>query len=284
MRAVKRRSRFSVPMITSRAFFAHVQEKKLIYCTDRAESLREVDSMRVWRISRFSLVVWSGILAGAALTGGIYLRAQPTQAVISHVAVNRVIVLDPGHGGIDPGAVSASGLKEKDVTLRIAQKTAELLISSGAAVVNLRPDDEDLAGDDRDLSVAERKRRDLQARVDIANDCQADCFISIHLNADPSPQWSGAQTFYRYGSAEGKKLAEAIQQELKRALGNTTREAISAGEYFVLEQTTMPAVIVEAGFISNPGEAKRLADETYQTQIAQAVWQGVMTYLALPPV
>jgi N-acetylmuramoyl-L-alanine amidase len=199
---------------------------------------------------------------------------------MSNAITSRVVVLDPGHGGIDPGAVSASGLREKDLTLQIAQKVETLLVTSGAVVINLRRDDADLAGDDQTLSASERKRLDLRARVETANAYEADCYISIHLNADPSPRWSGAQTFYRHGSESGRVLAESIQQAFKQVLGNTKREAAGAAGYYVLEATDMPAVIVEAGFISNPEEADKLADEAYQIKIAEGVWQGVADYLA----
>jgi N-acetylmuramoyl-L-alanine amidase len=251
----------------------------------RRQSVKESGGkgMHVWNIDRLKINVIGWSFLGLVFALGLYLRWPPAQEVIANVIASRVIVLDPGHGGIDPGAVSATGLKEKDIALQIAQKVEKMLISYGAVVVNLRHEDADLAGEDFSGSVVERKRYDLQARVDIANDCQADFFVSIHLNADPSPRWFGAQTFYRQGSPAGQGLAESIQGELKQVLGNTKRQAKAAGEYYVLEKTDMPAVIVEAGFISNPEEAAKMADEAYQMKIAQGICQGIVKYLALPP-
>jgi len=195
-----------------------------------------------------------------------------TAPVMSYAVANKVIVIDPGHGGPDPGAKGQIS-QEKDITLAISQNLARYLSQAGALVIVLRQDDDDLAGNFKG-SLLQRKRKDLSLRVAKAEDSHADLFISIHTNADPSPRWYGAQTFYNPKSEASKKLAEAIQGEMKRILGNTKREA-KIGSYYILDKTPMPAVIVEVGFLSNPQEERLLNSSEYQSKVAYAIFSGI---------
>ena len=192
--------------------------------------------------------------------------------VMSYGLANKIIVVDAGHGGSDPGAVRGS-YQEKDITLPVSQKLADYLSQAGALVIMLREDDRDLAPDQQG-SLAEKKRADLKQRVNIANQSGAHLYVSIHANADPSPKWSGAQTFYHAGSERSKVNAVLIQEELTRLLKNTQRKA-KAGSYYILSQTQMPSVIVEIGFISNPREAGYLLDDNYQSRVAYAIFSGI---------
>ncbi|HBQ85859.1 MAG TPA: N-acetylmuramoyl-L-alanine amidase CwlD [Syntrophomonas sp.] len=204
---------------------------------------------------------------------GMRTNVQPDSSVLAYGLGNKVIVVDAGHGGIDPGAVRGEK-REKDVTLPISKILAKHLSQAGAMVVMLRDSDRDLANSDFKGTVAQRKRQDLANRVKKANDANADLYISIHTNADLSPRWSGAQVFYNPGSEKSKRLAEIIQKELTTILGNTKREA-KTGSYYILSNTKMPTVIVEVGFISNPGEAKLLYDPAYQSKVAYAIYSGI---------
>jgi N-acetylmuramoyl-L-alanine amidase len=192
--------------------------------------------------------------------------------VISYGLANKIIVVDAGHGGADPGAIRGN-YQEKDITLQVSQKLAEYLSQAGALVIMLREDDRDLAPNQQG-SLAERKRADLKQRVNIANQSGAHLYLSIHVNADPNPRWSGAQTFYHAGSERSKVNAVLIQEELTRILKNTKRKA-KAGDYYILSRTQMPSVIVEIGFISNPREARNMLDEDYQSRIAYAIFSGI---------
>lgn len=193
--------------------------------------------------------------------------------VMSYVVANKIIVIDPGHGGKDTGAVRGN-IVEKDITLSISQKLAKELSQAGAAVILTRDSDTDMAKDGEKIT----KREDLAARVKKANENNADLYISIHTNAETNPRWFGAQTFYCPKSEASKILAESIQAELTRILGNTTRKAL-AGDYFVMENTTMPAVIVEVGFISNQREGRLLVDDEYQSKVAYAIFSGIVKSL-----
>lgn len=188
----------------------------------------------------------------------------------------QVIVLDPGHGGIDGGAVSKSGLVEKEITLRIVRKLRDYLQQSGAIVLLTREDDRDLA----DGTEGTRKRQDLRARAELPNQREADLFISVHLNSIPSPRWHGAQTFYNPANPESERLAKLIQQELITSLGNTDRQAKKNQDLFLLKAVKAPSALVEAGFLSNPNEADLLGRDDYQSKIAESIYRGILRFVA----
>lgn len=191
-----------------------------------------------------------------------------------------LIVLDPGHGGPDPGAISSDGLLEKDVVLQIALRLRHLLESSGYRVIMTRETDTDLGG--TSTSLRDRKRTDLQERIQIINASGADAVISIHANKFASTGVHGAQVFYRPDRApESKILGECIQQELVHITGETTRDInVSTGQ-FILQETWLPTVNVEVGFLSNPREARLLGDPRYQDKIAWAMMIGISRYFGL---
>ncbi|MFC0559035.1 N-acetylmuramoyl-L-alanine amidase CwlD [Halalkalibacter alkalisediminis] len=189
----------------------------------------------------------------------------------------KVIVVDPGHGGIDGGAVSKSGILEKEVTLLISEQLRDYLQEAGALVLMTREDDHDLANADT-RKVRQRKNEDLRRRVDIVNDSDADLFVSLHLNAIPSPKWSGAQTFYNRAMPENEELARFVQDEVRRNLENTNRQAKPIHNVYLLKNANIPGVLIEAGFLSNPTEAELLQTEEYQQKVAAAVYQGILRY------
>lgn len=191
----------------------------------------------------------------------------------------KTVVLDAGHGGPDGGAVSQSGLIEKDLNLAIALQLRDYLQQSGAVVYLTREADEDLAGDGT-KGYRKRKAEDLKQRAKFVEDKKADMMISIHMNSIPSTKWSGAQTFY-YPNHEGNSaLALFIQEEIKRNLENTSRLAAKAPNTVYLLQAvkSVPSALVEVGFLSNPGEAAKLADGLYQKQVAASIYKGILRY------
>lgn len=213
-----------------------------------------------------TLLIFSGVMVTVD-----QIPAQ--QEVLSYALANRIIIIDAGHGGKDPGAKREQYV-EKDITLEVSQKLAEYLSQAGSMVIMLREDDQDLAGESFSGSLSQRKKEDLKNRVKQATEAQADLYISIHANADPCPRWSGAQVFYNSSSKESKLLAVCIQEEITAGLGNTNRKA-KPGSYYVLDRTSMPSVIVEIGFISNPREATQLADPEYQSRLAYTIFTGI---------
>lgn len=204
-------------------------------------------------------------------------QIRPVTVSITEQVAGKVVLIDPGHGGRDPGAVAPSGLLEKDVTLGVALHLERLLHRAAVHVVMTRRDDSDLS----DAGTTNRKVQDLSRRVQMARDTQADLFVSIHANSFPSPVWSGAQTFYYPGRADDRWLAEKIQARLKSQLGPNRREA-AAADYYVLRESTVPAVVVEVGFLSHPKESELLGSPDYQQRIAEAIYMGIIDYFALP--
>ncbi|MEB1809780.1 MAG: N-acetylmuramoyl-L-alanine amidase CwlD [Bacillaceae bacterium] len=195
----------------------------------------------------------------------------------------KVIILDPGHGGPDGGAVSKSGLLEKDVTLEIALNLRDYLQEAGALVLMTREEDKDLA--DSDIKkIRHRKVQDLKRRVELINGSDGDMFVSIHLNAIPSPKWKGAQTFYNRTIEENEYIAKFVQDEIRRNLENTHRVAKPIGNVFLIKQAQIPGVLVEVGFLSNPEEARLLEKEKYQQKVAASIYQGILRYYSEEPV
>lgn len=220
------------------------------------------------------LTVFTGFRTAAALVEERYI------STLSWTVADKLIVIDPGHGGDDPGALGTTGVHEKDIVLEVSKKLAEILRQAGARVLLTRETDRDLS-DPGTKSLHQAKIEDLTRRVELANSRRADLFISIHVNSFPDRREDGAQTFSQPGSEESRKLAVAIQQELNRFLENPGREAKQV-DYFANRMTKMPSVIVEIGFISNPREERLMLDPVYQSRIAWSIYAGIARYLAQP--
>ncbi len=188
----------------------------------------------------------------------------------------KVILLDPGHGGMDPGAV-VSGTVEKKIALDVSFKLRDFLQEQGALVIMTREDDSDLA-DEGLKGIRARKVQDLKRRVETINKSEADLFVSIHLNAIPSPKWSGAQTFYSGHFKESKRAAKLIQKELRAGLQNTDRVEKVSRDIYLLKHTKKPGVLVEIGFLTNARERNDLQKEEYQEKVAASIYQGIIRY------
>lgn len=213
-------------------------------------------------------------LAGAAILfyrlGG--LSPNAAQEAISWAMAGKIIVVDAGHGGADPGVVGASGLLEKDVNLAVARYLRELLRQSGAGVVFTREYDD---------PINSGKQADLAARSALAEESGAAAFISLHGNSFPrQPSQKGAQVFYHAGNEEGKNLAFILQEHLTAPPMESSRRALHHGSAYLLKNIEIPAVIIEMGFFSNPQEEKLLADPEYQWQLAFAIFHGIVDYFA----
>ncbi|MBP1967476.1 N-acetylmuramoyl-L-alanine amidase CwlD [Paenibacillus aceris] len=192
----------------------------------------------------------------------------------------KTIALDAGHGGPDGGASSKAGVIEKDINLAITLQLRDYLQQAGAIVVMTRETDTDLA-DAGTKGYSKRKTEDLHNRADMIKEKNADMFLSVHLNSIPSPKWKGAQTFYYTNNPNNSNLATLIQLELKRNLENTDRVAKPADKtVYLLKTLKIPSALVEVGFLSNPEEARLLADEKYQKMVAASIYQGVLRFYA----
>ena len=198
-------------------------------------------------------------------------------------AKGKTVVIDAGHGGEDPGAVSSfNGVSEKDVTLVLANKTKDLLEKEGYKVIMTRTEDV-LVYEGDNLSMTAKRRQDLLRRKQIMDESGADIVVSIHLNSYTDSQYSGAQTFYTKNSLSGKKLAEAIQESLKINVDpENDREAIQKKDDIIITKNCKcTTVIVECGFLSNETECLKLAEEEYQTKLSEAIKAGIDKYFTV---
>ncbi|MGI6112543.1 MAG: N-acetylmuramoyl-L-alanine amidase CwlD [Mahellales bacterium] len=191
----------------------------------------------------------------------------------------KVIVIDPGHGGEDPGAVSPGGTEESHINLAIAKRLKEYLEQDGTMVIMTREDDRGLY--DQGGTFRQRKLQDLERRRQIVIDSNADLFISIHINKFPQSKYYGAQTFYLTGDQEAERLAKIIQARLIEVLGrNNKRQAKASNDYYILKDNNAVSVLVECGFLSNAQEEMLLKDAQYQDKIAWAIYTGIVEYLS----
>ncbi|ULR40380.1 N-acetylmuramoyl-L-alanine amidase [Thermus sp. NEB1569] len=222
-----------------------------------------------------------------------------------------VVLLDPGHGGVDPGMVGY--VVEKEVVLDVALRLKRLLEREGIEVRLTR---------DRDMHLSPDKREDLSRRAALADSSQVNLFISLHVNATPTRTAQGVEVFY-FGRAQdarvltqvirengggelgkrltqeartvaerilfdivaqanqrySQRLAETLGRHLSQASGSTYRGTFP-GDFFVLRYAKVPAVLVEMGFGDHPVEGRRLADPTYREKVAQGLLSGILTFLA----
>ncbi|EOU1741064.1 N-acetylmuramoyl-L-alanine amidase CwlD [Clostridium perfringens] len=191
---------------------------------------------------------------------------------------NKVIVIDPGHGGIDGGAKSEGGVIEKDINLSISLKTKAALESKGYKVIMTRSEDVGLYTEGK--KVREKKIEDLGNRVKIKKENKCDAFISIHQNMFPQKNCKGAQV-WSANNEPSQKLGKIIQQKFKEEVDqNNKREAkVAKKEYKILNDGYEGAsVIVECGFLSNPEECELLGKDDYQNKIANTLANAIDEY------
>lgn len=186
------------------------------------------------------------------------------------------VVVDPGHGGRDPGKEGVNGAKEKDINLKVALKLKKHLEDNKYNVIMTREEDVGLYSE----SDSNKHAADLKKRVELVNSSDAIVAVSIHQNSFPQESTKGAQVFYFTGSQEGERFAGIMQEQLKQTLqdGNKRKEKAN-DSYYMLKKTRCPIIIVECGFLSNYQEAELLTTDTYQEKLAEAIYLGLHTYI-----
>lgn len=190
----------------------------------------------------------------------------------------KIILIDPGHGGMDGGAVSKNGTVEKDINLSISLKIKDELIKKGYKVIMTREEDKGLYSDKG--KVRQKKIEDLNNRCKMRKDSNCNIFISIHLNMFPQSNCYGAQVWYS-NNDKSKKLASIIQNNFKLDIdkSNNRLEKPAGKAYKILRNDEgIPSVIVECGFLSNPEEESKLKTESYQKNIATTITKSVDEY------
>ena len=183
----------------------------------------------------------------------------------------KIITLDPGHGGSDPGAIGASGLKEKQITLEISMRVKELLEKEGAKVFMTRTTDKDVYAPNAS------DRAELQARVNVAEKNNSDLFISLHINSSVNKNVGGFSSYYYPKTDHDLKIAQAIQNKFAKNFG-VDNLGVRQANFYVVKRCSMPATLLEMCFISNPKEEKLMKGKWFQKKTARLIVEGVKDY------
>lgn len=215
---------------------------------------------------------WIGRVAGGGFSGFSNAGGRTTSPLplnpsgLPSVPRGRYrVVIDPGHGGPDPGAVGIGGLRETDVVLDVSLQVAQLLQARGVSVSLTRTSEVDV---------------DLPPRVALANNIGAHVFVSLHANALSMgrPDVNGVETFYFQGG-NSQRLASLIQNQLMAVSPGTPDRGARPGRFYVIRRTTMPSALAEMGFVTGEIDAPRLADPNFRRRLAQAVATAILEYL-----
>lgn len=188
--------------------------------------------------------------------------------------MGKIIYLDPGHGGLDNGAVYKN-VKEAPINLEICKKLDKILTSKGAIVYMTRYDNNDLSIP----FASNHKKSDLNQRIKLINESNADIYISIHLNAEEKESWHGAQVFYNNINPKNKDLALIFQKEFEKL--NSKRKIKEINDLYLYKNVKVPGVLLEVGFISNPEERNLLQTDEYQEKLANTIVKGIVKYFSI---
>lgn len=225
------------------------------------------------------------LLSMAAIVGmiilseeaGTYLaeknkQATETSGKLQKEDSEKLVVLDSGHGGRDPGKIGVNGTVEKELNLKIAQKVKHYLEDAGISVLMTRTED---------AGMAESQVEDLKARVKLINEEKPLLAVCIHQNSYPEASVFGTQVFYYAHSKEGEEAARLMQSALQEVELQKNRDIKANDTYYMLKKTEPPVLIVECGFLSNPQEEQILNDEAYQERLAEGIANGILSYLKI---
>lgn len=187
------------------------------------------------------------------------------------------VVVDAGHGGVDGGSVGKfTGVIESNLNLIYAKNLREKLTAYGFRVVMTRSDGNGLY----DPLAKNLKKSDMKKRKEIIESSNADLVLSVHMNSYPRESSHGSQVFFAKGNESGEKLACSVQQELKSLLNNTNKTA-KVGDFFIVNCTSLPACLIECGFLSNREEESLLQTKDYQDKFCYAVTCGVIAFFGV---
>lgn len=212
----------------------------------------------------------------------IYSNITKSKETIDASNENKIkkikILVDPGHGGVDPGTTGDLNVSEAPINLDISLKLMKFLEGSGFEVEMTRYDDNGLYTE-KSKTIRDKKNEDLTNRVEVINSSDSDLAISIHLNSFPQKQYYGAHVFYKKNCEKSKIAATILQDNLKEILDkNNNRVPQVKRDIRIMDNSTIPIILVECGFLSNNDEEKKLLSAEYQEKIAWATYIGIMKY------
>lgn len=238
--------------------------------------IRKKNILFVSLLLLFSITVFS---IGFAVDYSKPVTGESDQVTKDPMTV-KTVILDAGHGGEDPGAVSDySGLKEKDVNLNIVMMMKSLLEKDNYNVILTRDSDQLVYGTET-KNILQKRREDLTRRKKIMDEAGADIVVSIHLNKFPQTKYHGAQAFFPPNSPNSQKLANEIQNSIRLNVDNANDRValVKKDQIMILKNLKTTTVVVECGFLSNSDEEKNLATQDYQSRLATAIKGGVDNY------
>lgn len=229
------------------------------------------------------LVLWTVLILAVCGIFALYGSREREKAVnvSGEPETKPIVILDPGHGGIDGGAVGIAaaggdGTLEKDLNLAVSKELGRLLSAQGFRVVYTRADD---TMPDAGRAGASRKMNDIAARLDVMKAYPGALFVSIHMNKYPGEKPCGTQIYYAAKQEGSFALAEAIRSSVLRIQPDNKRETVGKTDgIYLLEHASGTAVLVECGFLSNPAEAEKLNDPAYRTRLAAYLCAGICAF------
>lgn len=221
------------------------------------------------------------LIIAIVVTGLVFVNFNTDENAVRSSSENvPVIIIDAGHGGMDGGAVASDGTQEQYLNLDIAQKMNEYLTKLGYKTVMTRSDDASIHDADA-KTIRQQKVSDIHNRLKIIESNTDSVFVSIHQNFYTESKYSGTQVFYSANNPYSENLARCIQESVVSSLQpqNTRQIKESGSSIYLLHHSTVPSVLVECGFLSNPEETEKLKSEKYRMQMAEAVCKGIINYL-----
>lgn len=222
-------------------------------------------------------IIFCMVVALIVISSCIAMDIGTATEINGKESLDFTVVIDAGHGGIDPGSIGyKTKVKESVVNLAVAKKLEQKLANIGIRVIMTRPDENGLYG----LSTTNYKKRDMQKRRDIIEKAHPDVVVSVHMNSYVRHNLRGAQVFYDKTSAVSEQLALAIQDQFAEKLEKSDK-GIAVGDYYMLKCTPAASVIAECGFLSNEQDEKLLLDDAYQDKIAECIFVGIVSFLNL---
>ena len=221
-------------------------------------------------------VLMAGLVLVAAVVCGQNGGAREAASKQANHTDSRLVIIDAGHGGDDPGKIGVDGVQEKELNLKMALALRDLLEQQDVEVLMTRED----VGGLYDERTSNKKVQDMRRRCELINREKPACVVSIHQNSYHEESIHGAQVFYYKTSKESGELAKILKKELARVVEPTNhRQAKANDTYYLLKKTEAPTVIVECGFLSNWDECAKLQNEEYQAKLVWAIQMGVLKYL-----
>ncbi|MFT9056244.1 MAG: N-acetylmuramoyl-L-alanine amidase [Ethanoligenens sp.] len=209
------------------------------------------------------------------------IQNQDLAPASTTVPYEKTVIIDPGHGGPDGGAVGVEGNNEKDINLSISLKLRSFFTAGGYQVIMTRQDDRSIHSSGSD-TLREQKVSDIHNRLKIADQHPKALFLSIHQNLFTESKYSGTQVFYSTNNPDAKVLAQFLQTDIHTLLQPQNDRVIkpAGSNLYILYHAHSPAVLVECGFVSNPAENAKLQDDTYQNQMAFSIYYGTVHFYA----